>query len=107
MLTLPWMRFISWNSCCSLTEFAVGFTCCASEGAGAAMLTSSSSAQAPTASRINLAKDAMRSSQYCGALTRRSAVSGADRLAIGGPPAPRAGPVAALADPLLVDLSDD
>src|SRR6266702_4817279 len=103
MLTRPWIRLSSWRSCCSFTELAVGLTCCAATGID--MVTSSTNAQAPSARRIYLPKDTISLLLDIVALPRRS--SGPDRLAIGGLPAPGPGAVAALSDPLLVDLSDD
>src|SRR6266702_1257210 len=99
------MRVSSCRSCCSFTELAVGLTCWALQGTDAAMI--SKNAQAPTARRINLPKDAMNSSPMLFARSQPMPPSGLDRLAIGGLPAPRPGAVAALHHPLLVDLSDD
>src|SRR6266481_2659469 len=103
MLTRPWIRLSSWRSCCSFTELAVGLTCCAAAGIDTA--TSSTNAQAPSARRIYLPKDAISLLLDIVALPRR--LSGPDRFAVGGLPAPGAGAVAALGDALLVDLGDD
>src|SRR5260221_8723132 len=104
MLTRPSIRLNSCRSCCSFTELAVGLTCWALQGTDTAM--TSKNARAPRTKRMYFANDAMRSSPIS---TRSQPMppSRPDRLAISGLPAPGPGAVAALGDPLLVDLGDD
>src|SRR5258708_20053878 len=98
MLTRPWIRLSSWRSCCSLTELAVGLTCCAA--AGIDMATSSTNAQAPRARRIYLPKDAISLLLDIVALPRR--LSGPDRFPVPRLPPPPPGPLPPLVDPLLL-----
>src|SRR3954453_6780256 len=100
------MRFNSCRSCCSFTELAVGLTCWAMDGAGAAK-TNSTNAHAPTVRRVNLAKDAMSSSPIVLRDRSRCRPLDVDSLAIGGLPAPRPGPVAALHHTFFVNLGND
>src|SRR5438309_664120 len=102
MLTRPWIRLSSCSSCCSLTELAVGLTCCAL--AGAAMITRSS-AHAPNAKRMNLPNDVICASSV--PRPRLLPASGLDGFAICGLPAPRAGAVAARHHAFLVNLGND
>src|SRR3954454_432641 len=76
------------------------------DGAGAAK-TNSTNAHAPTVRRVNLAKDAMSSSPIVLRDRSRCRPLDVDSLAIGGLPAPRPGPVAALHHTFFVNLGND
>src|SRR5215212_10499845 len=104
------------RSCCSFTEDAVGLTelgCCAPAGAATARISAKTNApmmKRACASNLTMPNlpDFFAAAFGCGStFAFGTAPLGRDGLAIRRLPAPGAGRVAALGDPLLEDLRDD